>query len=175
MSQKKVIKITESELRRIISERIKIESLPKQTNTPVKKHIQEVESNDERYSREVKVTVYSSNVKINGEDIDGVSCPNLRLSYLIEQEHRSWGIKDISLYSIEGPSEVEFEITPQVDDLDADDITVTIPVSWDTVVKLNYETGEGVVTLGNEIEVNLKNDENGNVVIDYIDVTVYTL
>lgn len=138
----------------------------------VKKHVQE-DANSDRYSREVKVTVYSSGVKYNGEEVDWVSSPNIQVSYVIEQEHRSWGIKDISLYSIEGPSEIEFEIAPQV--YDADNITVTIPVSWDTVVKRNYETGEGVVTLGNEIEVNLKNDENGNVVIDYIDVTVYTL
>jgi hypothetical protein len=139
----------------------------------VKKHISESAVGNERYSREVKVTVYSSGVKFNGEDVDWASSPNIELSYLIEQEHRSWGIKGISLYSIEGPSEIEFEITPQVDD--ADDITVTIPVSWDTVVRENFETGEGVITLGNEIEVNLMNNENGDVVIDYIDVTVYTL
>ena len=138
----------------------------------VKKHIQEVESNDNRYSREVKVSIYSSGVKVNGEDIDWISSPNIKLSYLIEQEHRSWGIKGISLYDINGPSEIELSITPQVED--SDDITITVPVSWDNI-KTDIESGEGVVTVGDEIEINLINDEVGEIVIESILVTVYTL
>lgn len=138
----------------------------------VKKHIQEVESNDNRYSREVKVSIYSSGIKVNGEDIDWISSPNIKLSYLIEQEHRSWGIKGISLYDINGPSEIELSITPQVED--SDDITITVPVSWDNI-KTDIESGEGVVTVGDEIEINLINDEVGEIVIESILVTVYTL
>ena len=34
----------------------------------------------------------------------------MRLTYLIEQEHRSWGVKGISLYDIQGYSEIEVEL-----------------------------------------------------------------
>ena len=115
----------------------------------VKKHIAESAVGNERYEREVEVSVYSSGVKIDGEDIDWVSAPNIKLNYLIEMDHRSWGIKDISLYSIEGPSEIEFTITPQVDD--AEDVYLNIPIAWDTVVEKETQEGEGLITIGNKI------------------------
>ena len=139
----------------------------------VKKHISEGAVDNERYGREVKVSVNSSNVKINGDNIDWITCSNLKLNYLIEMEHRSWGIKGISIYSIQGPSEIEFQITPQLED--ADDVYITVPVSWDDVVKLDYESGNDVITVGDEIEINLINNENGDIMGESIVVPVYTI
>ena len=139
----------------------------------VKKHIAEGAVDGERYGREVKVSVNPYGAKVNGEEIDWVTAPNVKLTYVIEQEHRSWGIKDISLYSIQGPSEIEFTITPQVED--AEDINVTVPIYWDNVVEKDTEEGKGVVTIGNEIEINLSNDENGEISVKSIIVPVYAL
>lgn len=139
----------------------------------VKKHIAEGAVDGDRYGREVKVSVNPYGAKINGEEIDWVDAPNIKLTYLIEQEHRSWGIKDISLYSIQGPSEIELTITPQVDD--AEDINITIPISWDDAVETETNQGEGVITVGNEIEINLFNDDNGEIGVKTIMVPIYTL
>jgi hypothetical protein len=87
-------------------------------------------------------------------------------------EHRSWGIKGISLYSIQGPSEIELTITPQVED--ADDIDITVQLNWENVEEETQE-GEGVITIGNEIEISLGNDESGNIIVTSIHVPVYTL
>lgn len=142
-----------------------------QLNT-VKKHISESAVGNERYGREVSVSVRAYGAKINGQDIDWVECSNIKVSYLIEMEHRSWGIKDISLYSIQGPSELELTVTPQVED--GEDIEITVPINWENIEKETQE-GEGVITIGNEIEVTLGNDENGEIIVKSIVVPVYTL
>jgi hypothetical protein len=138
----------------------------------VKKHISESAVGNERYGRDVSVSVSTYGAKINGEDIDWAVCSDMKVTYLIEMEHRSWGIKGISLYSIQGPSEVELTITPQVED--GEDIEITVPLNWENVEEETQE-GEGVITIGNEIELTLGNDESGNIVVSSIHVPVYTL
>lgn len=138
----------------------------------VKKHISESSVGNERYGREVSVYVETYNAKINGEDIDWAVCSNMKVTYLIEMEHRSWGIKGISLYSIQGPSEIELTITPQVED--GEDVEIRVPLNWENVEEDTQE-GEGVITIGDEISLVLGNDENGNIMVDTIQVPVYTL
>lgn len=142
-----------------------------QLNT-VKKHISEGAVGNERYGRDVSVSVSTYGAKINGEDIDWAVCSDMKVTYLIEMEHRSWGVKGISLYSIQGPSEVELTVTPQVED--GEDIEITVQLNWENVEEETQE-GEGVITIGNEIELSLGNDESGNIVVTSIHVPVYTL
>jgi hypothetical protein len=142
-----------------------------QLNT-VKKHISESAVGNERYGRDVSVSVSTYGAKINGEDIDWAVCSDMKVTYLIEMEHRSWGVKGISLYSIQGPSEVELTVTPQVED--GEDVEITVQLNWENVEEETQE-GEGVITIGNEIELSLGNDESGNIVVTSIHVPVYTL
>lgn len=137
----------------------------------IKKSVEE-EINNDRYQREVSVNVETYGAKINGDDIDWANSDKITLSYLIEQEHRSWGIKGISLYDIKGPSEIGLVITPQVDD--AEDVDVTVPINWENIEQETLE-GEGVVTVGNEITLKLGNNENGDLVVESVQVQVYTL
>jgi hypothetical protein len=138
----------------------------------VKKRISESAVGNERYGREVSVDVRTYGAKINGEEIDWATCSDIKVSYLIEMEHRSWGIKGISLYSIQGPSEVELTITPRTED--GEDIEITVPLNWENIEEETQE-GEGVITIGNEIEIYLGNDESGNLMVTSIHVPVYTL
>ncbi len=138
----------------------------------VKRHINEGAIGNDRYERRVKVHVETYGVTINGNDVDWASCGDMTLNYLIEMEHRSWGIKDISLYDIQGPSEIEIEVTPQVED--AEDVYLNLSFDWDNVEK-ETETNESVVTVGDEITIKLANNENGEIIIESIVVPVYTL
>lgn len=138
----------------------------------VKKHINEGAIGNDRYERRVKVNVETYGVTINGNDIDWATCGDMTLNYLIEMEHRSWGIKDISLYDIQGPSEIEIEVTPQVDD--AEDVYLNLSFDWNNVEK-ETESSESVITVGDEITIKLSNNENGEIIIESIVVPVYTL
>ena len=138
----------------------------------IKKSINEGAIGGDRYERPVKVDVRTYNTTINGNDIDWATCGNITLNYQIDMEHRSWGIKDISLYDIKGPSEIEIEITPQVED--AEDVYVTVPLDWENI-EIETQESEGVVTVGDEIEIQLGNNENGDIIVKSITVPVYTL
>lgn len=142
-----------------------------QFNT-LKSNISESAVGNERYSRQVSVDVETYHARINGQEIDWATAPNITINYLIEMEHRSWGIKNVSLYSIQGPSEIELTITPRTED--GEDVDITIPLNWD-MVEQETEEGEGVITVGNEINVVLGNDESGNIIVTSIHVPVYTL
>ena len=144
----------------------------------VKKQVTEGAIGNERYGRDVSVSVGTYGAKINGNDIDWAICSDMKVTYLIEMEHRSWGIKGISLNSIQGPTEIELTITPQVED--ADDLAIEKTADKIYVLKYSYfeeetQEGEGVITIGNEIELSLGNDESGNVIVTSIHVPVYTL
>ena len=132
------------------------------------------EQHDNRYDREVEVTIEAYGVTYKGQEINDVTSGDVRLSYLIEQEHRSWGIKGISLYDIKGPEILEIVVDYYTDEDNTADETIQLPIDWSNVETENEE-GQGVVTIGNEITISLVNDTNGNIVIESVHVPVYSL
>jgi hypothetical protein len=132
------------------------------------------EQEDNRYGREVDVNIEAYGVTYKGQEINDITSANVRLSYLIEQEHRSWGIKGISLYDIKGPEILEIEVDYFTDEDNTADETIQLQLDWSNV-ETEDEEGQGVVTVGNEITISLINDANGNIVIESVHVPVYSL
>jgi hypothetical protein len=127
------------------------------------------------YSKEVKLNTNAYRATINGNEIDWVESQSIKLSYGIDIEAREWGIKGISLYAIEGPSEIELEVSYYPNDSDdPKQTTVTIPLNWDSANK-EEESGMGVITIGEEVEVQLSNNEKGELIVSGITIPVYTL
>ena len=108
------IRITESQLERIKS---------RLTEGPSDKYNKDVT---------IKFNTYGG-VKFNGMEINDISRITARLFYTIEIEARSWGIKDISLYSIEGPEQLETEIEFYLDDNNTKIQPITFKIDWDNV------------------------------------------
>lgn len=130
----------------------------------------------DNYSNEVKLNVNAYQATINGNEIDWVEASSIKLSYLIDIEAREWGIKGISLYAIEGPSEVELEVYYYEDDDEEElvEVMVKLPLDWENVNK-EEESGTGFITVGEEVEVQLANNEKGELYVSTITVPVYTL
>ena len=126
-------------------------------------------------SREVKLSVSTYQATINGNEIDWVEASSVKLSYLIDIEAREWGIKGISLYAIEGPSEIELEVSyyPEGSD-DPEQMTITVPLNWDNANK-EEESGNEVITVGEEVELQLSNNDKGELFVSEITIPVYTL
>jgi hypothetical protein len=133
------------------------------------------QEDERRYRRNVTVDAETYGVTYKGMEINDFAAGyEIRLTYLIEQEHRSWGIKDISLYSIEGPESLEFEVEYFIDDNNTETETITLPVNWENI-ETDTQTCHGVVTIGNTLVVSLKNNESGEIVIDSLNLEVYNL
>jgi hypothetical protein len=127
------------------------------------------------YSRDVKVRINAYRAKFNGNDIDDVEVDSIKLSYAIDIEAREWGIKDISLYGIEGPSEIEGRAIyyPEGSDYEQEAM-ITLPLNWENV-NIEKETGSGIITVGDEVEITLANNEKGELFVSEIMIQVYTL
>ena len=156
---------------------MKVALSEKQLET-IKKHLNE-DINDDRYERKVKVSVGCPHgYHYDNMVLDEVSTyyDEMRLTYLIDQEHRSWGIKGISIYDISGYDEIEVELHlyPENSNDYHDEIVkeVKIPLDWS---KLNVENEErkGLVCVGDVLEI-IIHVENGQLVPE-LRIDAYTL
>lgn len=131
-------------------------------------------SDDNRYRMEVKVDFNYSGLKYQGKEVDYITTPTITLSYLIDIEHRTWGIKSISLYDIQGPDEIDIDVSYFInDEYDTDEATVTLKPSWEGIDS-EKESGS-FIGLDSEIEIDLENDSEGNIVVSGMGIYEYTI
>jgi hypothetical protein len=138
------------------------------------------EDSDNRYERKVEVSVGTTGeYRYDGMVLDEITTyyNEMRLTYLIEQEHRSWGIKGISLYDIQGYPEIEVELHLYPEDSnDANDEIikeVKIPLDWSTLHTETYDQ-ESVVTIGDTLNISIHVDKEGKFVPE-MSIDIYTL
>lgn len=139
-------------------------------------------SSDNQYRRDdIEVRVGYHDVKFNGEEIEYASCGNISMVYYIDQEHRSWGIKSIYLYGISSVNdELELEINTISDgdeegDFKQEEHTINVSVDWDKVLEIDEHQAEGVITIGDVLELTLSNDQDGNIIVTKAEIEAYTL
>ena len=129
---------------------------------------------DNSYSREVRVSInYYGGVSYKGMEINDILSANVKLSYTIEIDARSWGIKDISLYNITGPSEIQAEVEYFVDNDNTSNDMVTLQIDWSKLT--TDKNNNGLISVGDELEISLQNDENGNLFVNDLNIEVYSL
>ena len=128
----------------------------------IKKNLYEghLDTNDEYEAEDCEITLYG-NVRYNGREIDDISTPQINFKFNIDMEVKGYGITEIFPYNPSGPSEIELEVSY---DGESEDI-ITIPLDWENV---NEEKSSDIGWIGyeNQIEIYLKNDENGDIVVD---------
>lgn len=135
---------------------------------------------DDRYEMKCKFDFnYASNLLYKGGEIDDIGYgAEYTLSFRIDQEHRSWGIKNISVYDVQGPEELEVEVVyyPEGSDQDSDSVTeyAMVKVDWDSI---NYDSEEprGMVGIDEDVEIELGNDSEGNFIVNEIRVITYSI
>lgn len=145
------------------------------------KNIQKLitEDSNNRYERKVNVSVGTTGQsEYEGMILDEITMfdTEMRLTYLIEQEHRSWGIKDISLYDIKGYDDIEVTLYLYPHDSNDSDDAITkeirIPLDWS---KLDVDTNQshGIISVGDTLHITIY-VEDGKLVTD-MSIDVYTL
>jgi hypothetical protein len=127
---------------------------------------------DNQYSREVEAKFYYGNYK--GYEINDIASMKIRVSFSIDVEMKSWGIRDINIYGITGPSEVEVEVNYYVDNDNTDDAYVTIPLDWSKLIT-EKESSNGIVSVSDEIEIYLMENEDGNLAVERMEMIVYSI
>ena len=125
-----------------------------------------VDLND-TYEQECKVDVNYYGLKFKGYEINDINTFNMDLTFLIDMSVKSYGIRDISVYGVKGPSEIELEVSYwlQEDGRDTTEETVVLPINWENVEMQEDET-LGYIGISNLIQIDLVNNESGELVVD---------
>jgi hypothetical protein len=117
---------------------------------------------------------FNSKATYNGMEISNISDETIKITYDIDLEVRHWGIKGIIVYNVKGPSDITIDIeTYNVND-EAETNSIPLKLDWDNVEYVSYQD-EGVITVSDEIEVFLTNNNNGDIIVEKINVTTYNL
>lgn len=130
---------------------------------------------NERYEQKCKIDFnYGSDVKYKGREIEDIGYGlEYTLSFIIDQEHRSWGIKTISVYDVQGPEELDVEVVFYNEGSDDPvDEYIVIKVDWDQV-KYENEDVRGMIGIDEDVQIELGNDSEGNIIVNEILVTTY--
>lgn len=146
------------------------------------KNLKEDISTDNTYKREVKVDFLYNYDKFSfkGYEIDSIeSNENVRLTFLIDMDIKSWGIKDLSLYGIKGPETLNIRVdyygeNSEESKWNTDYEYVDINLDWNKL-ETDSTKNEGIITIGDTLQITLVNDENGNIVVSGMNIDVYTL
>lgn len=134
----------------------------KQAKKLMGKLISEQYTDDDRYRQEVTCQFGYHGLTYKGGEIDWIPDATMTVSFRIDMEARSYGIKSISVYDFQGPSEVVVPVTyyPEGSD-DSVDEDVVIKLNWDDVTT-DDAVDVGWIGIDNVVEVELSVDESGN-------------
>ena len=165
MTMKKIVLTTEQMDK--INEYVSSEGETKELNESL---------NNERYEMKCEIDFnYRSDLMYKGQEIEDIENLEYNVNYLIESEHRSWGIKSISVYDVQGPEELELYIQyyPEGSD-DITEVTVPLKIDWDAA-DYDQQDPRGMIGIDENIEIELVNDSDGNIVAQSINIITYSL
>lgn len=141
----------------------------------MKLKIKKATFDDDRYHANIKVNFNSVSQKLTfglkqweSFVVDHIELDQTRIpvSFMIEVESREWGIKDILLYDIKGESELNINVEVFINNhYDVKYFTTKLPIDW-LKIKQDINKDNGSFSLGS-LEIYLKNDEKGDLLIDY--------
>lgn len=119
------------------------------------------------------------NLTYKGQNVEDITLGwKFNIQYRIDVEWREYGIKGISVYGFQGPKEMDITLsyypnTNNPDNIDPVEQTLQLPVNWDAV-ETHQDENLGFFGVDDEIQIDLVNDQQGNIVIDTIHLNTYS-
>ena len=136
----------------------------------VKKLLNE-QFNTEEFRYNVKINFSHYDVTKDGYEIDDIYPVDAEVTYNIYLEKKTWGYNGISLDSVKGPEYLETELSYYSEEGEPTEGQLKIKMDWDKVTYESDETTRNMIGIDSDIEVELMNDENGEIVVKNIIVT----
>ena len=123
-------------------------------------------STDDEFKIECKVNLnyYNATTTYKQGEINHIITSNIQLTHNIDMNVRSYGIKDISIYNLKGPSEIELEIYYYGENDENLEDVITVPLNWENV-EMQKDEDLGYIGISNNIQIDIENDENGDLVV----------
>jgi len=99
-----------------------------------------------------------------GREVEDVNASEIDFTFQIDLSFKSYGIKDLSPYNPQGPSELEIEVLYYDENEEENEETTTVQLDWENVMQDDAEISW--IGYDNQIDIRLKNDENGDIVVE---------
>ena len=128
---------------------------------------------DSRYNREIAIEFDYYKAKYKGLPIDYISPTNITVSFDINIDSRSWGLKSIDISGVSGPKNIEVKIQYYGTNDEEFDDWYEIQLDWERLI--TSEERNGLITVGDIMEVTLGNDADGRLIITKMELPLYTL
>lgn len=112
-----------------------------------------------KYSQNVKSDFDYHQLKYKGGDVDWVDNVEFTVSFDIDMDGRSYGIKDVSIMNVKGPEALDIVITyyPEGSE-DSIEEEVQIKLDWDNV-KIEKDANIGWIGIDSVVDINLTSGE----------------
>ena len=127
-------------------------------------------STDDEFKIECEVNLNYYNTTYKQGEISDIITSDIRLTHNIDMDVRSYGIKDISIYNLKGPSEIELEVSYFGENDEELEDVITLPLNWENV-EMQKDEDLDYIGIRNDIQIDIENDENGDLVVTGIIVT----
>jgi hypothetical protein len=135
--------------------------------------------NDGRYRKRLRCKFYDiQELTYNGYEVTGfadgiykVDYTYVDVSYLIDIIHETYGIKDIIVNDIKGPTAIEIDIEYLKDNEDTIREKITLPINWKKV-KVIEEFDMEYFGLADDLEITIVNDDRGSITIKSMEVGI---
>jgi hypothetical protein len=121
-------------------------------------------STDDEFKIECEVNLNYYNATYKQGEINHIITSNIQLTHNIDMDVRSYGIRDISIYNLKGPSEIELEIYYYGENDENLEDVITVPLNWENV-EMQKDEDLGYIGISNNIQIDIENDENGDLVV----------
>ncbi len=134
---------------------------------------EDLDYNDNSYTYDCKADINYYGKTFKGNEIADIDVSKIRVNFDIVLDYKNSGIFGaMFLINPERSSdELELEVKYYIDDEgDYETENITLPINWDSVQE-DYESEQGYIGIGNEINVELMNNEDGSLAIQ--SMTVY--
>lgn len=128
---------------------------------------------DSRYNREISIEFDYYKARYKGLAINYIEPVKIRVSFDIEIEARSWGIKDIGISGISGPKSVEVLIQYYGENDEELEDWYVFHLDWTKLVTTDER--EGSITIGDVMEVSLGNDAEGRLLVTKMELPLHKL
>ncbi len=168
---KKVI-ITENQAESLVS-KILDEQVPALRAT-------EYSINDGRYRMAVIADFDYYKQTYKGFEIDDIDKIKLEISFLIDIDHESFGIKGIYIHDIQGPKEVKTLVHYYTSDVNSEDFEdsvkepIVIPIDWKRI-KIEKYSNIKYIGIEKNITIDLVSSPDGGLKFKSVEVTVNEL
>lgn len=127
-------------------------------------------STNDEFNIECEVNLNYYNATYKQGEINDIITSNIQLTHNIDMDVRSYGITDIFVTNLKGPSEIELEIYYYGEnDEDLEDV-ITVPLNWENV-EMQKDEDLGYIGISNNIQIDIENDENGDLFVANIIIT----